>query len=248
MQEKKILDEKIAHLTKLLKSPDRKEENVLYIFHEIFQLSHGGLDLQPETTQWLNESAGAFLSPQLLNVLTKLRLEVYRFKFAALHFIDIDDVIEDLSNGEVLKNTQRIPPGVIIKLKRELLEPIQQNSQSYPTVEATPRQQSSQKNHDVKPVFTPISFTAPCLANTPQSQGSSVFASFESPWKDNNLVKLFNRDVLLPKEDETVLFDQFCGLFRCNDGKLKHIGSGQLKLLRKPYSNKVRLVMWCTKV
>ncbi len=153
----------------------------MYIFHDIFQLSPGGLHLQPETAQWLDESAGAFLSPQLLNVLTKLSLEVYRFKFAALHFTDIDDVIDDLSNGEILKNTQRIPPGVIIKLKRQLLEPIQQNSQSHPTMEATPRQQSSRKNHDVKPVFSPISFTAPCLANTPQSQGSSVFASFESP-------------------------------------------------------------------
>jgi len=90
----------------------------LYIFHDIFQLSPGGLHLQPETAQWLNESAGSSLSPQLLDVLTELRLKVYSFKFAALHFTDIDDVIDDLSNGEILKNIQSLPPGVLSKLKR----------------------------------------------------------------------------------------------------------------------------------
>ena len=170
MQENEVLDQKIAHLTELLKSPDRKDENVLYIFHEIFQLSHGGLDLQPETAQWLNETASAFLFPQLLNVLTELHLEVYRFKFASLHFTHINDVIDDLSNGEILKSTQNLPPGVLRKLKQHLLGPPQQNSQqSLPTVETTLRQQSSRNNRDIaKPNSTPTNLTnTPSLANTP---------------------------------------------------------------------------------
>ena len=209
------------------------------------------LDLQPETAQWLNETASAFLSPQLLNVLTELHLEVYRFKFASLHFTHINDVIDDLSNGEILKSTQNLPPGVLRKLKQHLLGPPQQNSQqSLPTVETTLRQQSSRNNRDIaKPDSTPTNLTnTPSLANTPPPESSSVFASFVSPWKDKNLNKLSGRDVLLPEEGEDVLFNHCCSLYRCDDGELKHIGFGQLKLLRKPYSNKVRLVMWCYKV
>jgi len=39
----------------------------------------------------------------------------------ALIFIDIDDVIYDLSNGEILKSVNSLSPGAFNKLKRQLL-------------------------------------------------------------------------------------------------------------------------------
>jgi len=118
----------IAHLTELMNNPNRKEGSVLRIFHELFQLTHQGRDLPPLTIEWLSETACAFLSPELLKILFKLRLEIYSFQFAALNFIDIDDVIDDLTNGEILKSIYSLPPGAFNKLKRELLGSNQQIS------------------------------------------------------------------------------------------------------------------------
>ncbi len=118
----------IAHLTELMNSPSRKEGSVLRIFHELFQLTHQGRDLPPLTIEWLSETACAFLSPELMKILFKLRLEIYSFQFAALNFIDIDDVIDDLTNGEILKSIYSLPPGAFNKFKRELLGSNQQIS------------------------------------------------------------------------------------------------------------------------
>ena len=120
MLEKEIAD-KLTHLTEVMNNSEGKEGNVLRIFHELYLLTHEGCDLPPETVDWLNETAITFLSPELQKVLLDLRLEVYGFKFAALHLIDIDDVIDDLSNGEILKSIHSFPPGALSKLKRELL-------------------------------------------------------------------------------------------------------------------------------
>jgi len=156
----KAIQQKIAQLTELLNSPDRNEGNVLRIYYELFQLSHEGRDLSLDTVKWLNESASLFLSVKLLNVLTKLRLDVYGFQFAALNFIDIDDVIYDLSDGEVLKSVHSLPPGAFNKLKRQLLSPPpprpqpQQQSQSQPTLGKTPLQQPSRRNYFSAPSST----------------------------------------------------------------------------------------------
>jgi len=120
MLEKEIAD-KLTHLTEVMNNSNGNEGNVLRIFHELYLLTREGRDLSPETVDWLNETAITFLSPKLQKVLFDLRLEVYGFKFAALHLIDIDDVIDDLSNGEILKSIHSFPPGAFNKLKRELL-------------------------------------------------------------------------------------------------------------------------------
>lgn len=117
----KTIAQKLAHLSELTNDPIRKERSVLCIFHELFLMTHEGRDLPPDTLDWLNEAASLFLSPSLFNVLSKLRLTVYGFKFAALHLIDIEDVIDELSNGEILKDIHYLPPGAFNKLKRELL-------------------------------------------------------------------------------------------------------------------------------
>jgi len=131
MLEKEIA-QKLAHLTVLVNNPSRKEGSILRIFHELFIMTHEGRDLPPDTLDWLNETASLFLSPDLLGLLVKHRLDVYGFMFAALHFTEVDDVIDDLSdkNGEILKGIRSFPPGALIKLKRELLinRTLEQNS------------------------------------------------------------------------------------------------------------------------
>jgi len=115
--------------------------------------------LSLDTVEWLNESVSLFLSPPLQNVLTKLRLEVYGFKFAALNFIDIDDVIDDLLNGEILKSVHSLPPGAFNKLKSQLLDPPppRPQPQSQPTLEKSssdPHQQPARRNYFAAPSST----------------------------------------------------------------------------------------------
>jgi len=154
------IQQKIAQLMELLSNPESSEGNELRVFYELFQLSNEGRDLSLETLKWLNETARLFLSAQLVNVLTKLHLHVYGFKFAALNFIDVDDVMYDLSHGEILNSFHSLPPGAFNKLKRQLLEPppprprSQQQPQSQPMVENIPHQQPSRRNHFAAPSST----------------------------------------------------------------------------------------------
>ena len=72
----KAIEKNIAHLVKLLKNPDRQEGSVQHTIRELLQLSHEGRELSPETVKWLKETASPFLSPELLDVLTKLCLKI----------------------------------------------------------------------------------------------------------------------------------------------------------------------------
>ncbi len=134
MQDQEVA-QKIGHLHELMNNPARKEGTVLRIFHDLFELTCGGRDLSPSTAEWLSEAASFFLSPQLLRVLFNSRLEVYAFHFAALNFTEVDDVVDDLCNGEVLKSIHSFPPGAFNKLKRELLAPHQQDPPNQTMIE-----------------------------------------------------------------------------------------------------------------
>ena len=99
-----LVAQKILHLIRdLLNTPGQNEGSVLRLFHDLFKLTHEGRDLSPEKLDWLNETTRRFLSPDFLTILFTLRLEVYGFYVAALSFVDIDDVVDDLENGDVLK-------------------------------------------------------------------------------------------------------------------------------------------------
>jgi len=130
MPNREVADQKIGQLAELMKNPAGNEGAALQVLLDIFQLTHEGRDLSPDTAKWVNQTACLLLSPELRAVLVKLRLDVYGFHFAALNFIDIDDVTDDLSNnGEILKGIHRFPPTAVNRLKRELLAgPHQQNS------------------------------------------------------------------------------------------------------------------------
>jgi len=134
--ENKGIDQKIVQLTELMNNPGRNEGTVLRIFHDLFQLTNGSRDLSLETAEWLNKTSMAFFSPELLKVLIKLRLENYAFSFAALNFIDFEDIVDDLSNGEILRNIHSFPVGVYNKLKRELLGSVQLNSPDHSLIQA----------------------------------------------------------------------------------------------------------------
>lgn len=104
MENTEVVAQKILHLRDFLNTPGQNEGSVLRLFHDLFKLTHEGRDLSPENLDWLNETARRFLSPEFSKILFKLRLEVYGFYFAALSFVDIDDVFDDLENGDFLKS------------------------------------------------------------------------------------------------------------------------------------------------
>ena len=182
------VQQKIAQLTELLNDPESNEEgSILRVYYELFQLSNEGRDLFLETLKWLNETARLFLSAQLVNVLTKLHLHVYGFKFAALNFIDIDDVLDDLMNGDILKSVHSLPPGAFKKLKRQLLEPpppppprsrSQQLPPSQPTVEKPPHQKHSRCNYFAAPSSTSSS------ASTSGNDSDESYVKGVDPYAD----------------------------------------------------------------
>ena len=114
---------KLAQLIELMNDPGRKEGSVLRIYHELFLLTDQGRDLPSVFLEWLNDHATLFLCPELLRVLFKLRLEMFSFDFVAINLTDIDDVIDDLTYGNILESI--LPAGALVKLKRELLRPLQ---------------------------------------------------------------------------------------------------------------------------
>jgi len=135
MEEMKIT-QKIAHLRNLIENPEPNVGVVLRTFHYLFQLTYEGRDLSPESLDWLNQTARLFLSPKLLEVLVKFHLEVYGFLFAALNFTDIDDVIDDISKGQVLKDIHSFPTGAFNKLKRHfIVNPVERNYLNQPVVD-----------------------------------------------------------------------------------------------------------------
>ena len=125
MAEMKVSRE-LARLRSLLENPEENAAAVLHTLYNLYKLTQG-YDLSTRTTDWLNQTACLFLSPELRAVLVKLRLQSNAFQFAALNLIDINDVIDDLSDEELLKTS--LPPKRFNRLCRELLkfEPDEQN-------------------------------------------------------------------------------------------------------------------------
>lgn len=159
MSNNEEIDQKIHYLKDLIsKDPDQNAGSILRVINELFQLNKKGINMSPETMDFLNESARKVISPTLNKTLSKLRLEGYGFIFAAMNFVDLEDVLDDLSNGgEILKSISSFPPGAFNKLKRELLgstnqvvqEPIQNRSYEIPR-EATVREKLVEIAHVVE--------------------------------------------------------------------------------------------------
>ncbi len=153
------IDQKILYLKDMMsKDPDRNVGSILRVINELFQLNQKGISMPPEKMDFLNESARKVISPELNKTLSKLRLEGYGFIFAAMNFVDLEDVLDDLSNGgEILKSTTSFPPGAFNKLKRELLgstnqavqEPIQNKETEIPREEPV-RERVLEKAHVVE--------------------------------------------------------------------------------------------------
>ena len=151
--ELEIAQQKMDHLRQLLENPEQNKPAVLQTFHDLFQLTHEGRNLSPESAEWLNQTSVLFLSTKLRDVLVKHSLQVYSFQLAALSLTDVDDVIDDLSNnGEILRSIRSFPLGAINKLKRELIigGTQQQKSSSQVKLEAVPVEEMETNNNNKK--------------------------------------------------------------------------------------------------
>jgi hypothetical protein len=71
-----------------------------------------------EVIQFLNENAVQLLGPEVVDILTNNRLEAYRSVLVANNLVTLEDVKEDLLNGDVLVNV--IPANTLRKLKNQL--------------------------------------------------------------------------------------------------------------------------------
>jgi hypothetical protein len=71
-----------------------------------------------EVIQFLNENAVQLLGPEVVDILTNNRLEAYRSVLVANNLVTLEEVKEDLLNGDVLVNV--IPANTLRKLKNQL--------------------------------------------------------------------------------------------------------------------------------
>lgn len=205
------------------------KESVLYIFHFLTEVSIFNLKLRngwtkPRVPSFLPNFSTPWSNYIHIQIRRPLLYRHWRRDWRPIEWRDLE----------------KLPKASNLRLLNKLKQQIQQKSQRQSTMETTSRQPSSWKNRDVaKPASTPISFTAPSRTHRlhnirPYSPRSLDWVTME---RFKKIIKLSGRDVLLPKESENVLFNQCCNLYRYDDGKLRHIVFGQLKLLRKTHSN-----------
>lgn len=158
------------------------------MLYAIFRVTREGCDLSTEDVEGLNRIAVTFISRQLRAVLFNHGLHVYAFQFAALHLIDINDVVQDMTNDGALKFA--IPHGLFIKLRDELLKPMKEpatsSSQSTSIIKEQPTGKQNQESElDLKtsPPPAPPSPPAPTSSQaTPAPPTSSFWQQLYSYW------------------------------------------------------------------
>lgn len=134
MENPNSLQERTAHLETLLTNIEKNRDDILWSIRGLTSIDQNTtsspeciLSLKPETINLLNRAADNFVSTELKNLMENCSLKKYSFYFVAHHFFDIEDVIEDVCNGDVLKKT--LPTGGFNKLKKELTQSQARSSQ-----------------------------------------------------------------------------------------------------------------------
>lgn len=182
------IQETISKLNALLEDPEKNKEDILWLITGLAPKYHDASasipTLEQELINALNRSAKIFISPELSKMLDSLLLKKYSFVFAAHHFFDVQDVLDDLEKGQVLKNG--IPAGSFNRLKKKVMLPV-----VFVAAEAiTIHQGQGKENNFQHPPSTPTSITVEA-ANIrqeqrhedncrPQSTPSSIAVSFFS--------------------------------------------------------------------
>lgn len=156
MENDKSLQERTVHLETLLKNVEKNRDDILWSIRGLTPIENNTLSLQaesnsifslkPETIDLLNRAADKFISAELTNLLENNSLKKYSFYFVAHHFFNVEDVMEDVINGEVLKKT--LPTGSFNKLKNELIHTKAKHSEGLQT--SLPNAVPSNKNQKVE--------------------------------------------------------------------------------------------------
>jgi len=108
------ISKQLEYLTSLLDDPESNKGKILYCISSIYPAS-----MTQETIDLLNKSASLVMSADLISVLKGLYIEEYCALFASKRLLEIEDVQEDLLNGDVIK-TSSIPAIVVNKLKSKV--------------------------------------------------------------------------------------------------------------------------------
>jgi GTP-binding protein EngB required for normal cell division len=105
----------MERLEGLFRSPKENESEIMRIYFNIIKT--GGSDAS-NVIPFLNQKAVHLLSPQVIDILNKNRLDAYGYLLVAHNMWDLEDIKDDLLKGDVLANA--IPPNTIRKLKSQL--------------------------------------------------------------------------------------------------------------------------------
>jgi GTP-binding protein EngB required for normal cell division len=125
----------MERLEELFRSPKGNESEIMRIY---YTLTKTGGSHASNIIPILNQKAVHLLSPQVVDMLNKFRLDAYGYLLVAHNMWVLEDIKDDLLNGEVLANA--IPPNTIRKLKTQL--GLSSATTTTITPSAIPRQQN----------------------------------------------------------------------------------------------------------
>nr|CAH0106881.1 unnamed protein product [Daphnia galeata] len=115
LEEKMNFQGEIERLERLFGNPKGNVSEIMRIYYTITKT--GGSDTS-NVIPILNIKAVHLLSPEVVDILNKCRLDAYGYLLVANNMLDLEDIKDDLLNGDVLANAT--PPNTIRKLKTQL--------------------------------------------------------------------------------------------------------------------------------
>jgi hypothetical protein len=138
----------MERLEELLRNPKGNESEIIRIYYTITKM--GDSDAS-NVIPILNQKAILVLSPEVVDILKKFRLDAFGYLLVAHNMLDLEDIKDDLLNGDVLANAT--PPNTIRKLKTQL--GLSSATTTTITPSAIPRQQNPMENIKAQSTYQP---------------------------------------------------------------------------------------------
>ncbi len=162
------MHQEIQRLKTLFKNVDDNESEIIRVYYNLVK----DRNCDSNVVHFLNHAAAQLLSPRLTIVLKKHRLEAFSYILVANNLLNLEDVKDDLLNGNALMTNT--PSNTIRKLKAELglaapsvqpstQQPVYQNS-SHLLQEAAANetiQSSTKQCRFIKKKNSPIQYRLP---------------------------------------------------------------------------------------
>ncbi|XP_057368803.1 uncharacterized protein LOC130689884 [Daphnia carinata] len=109
------VDKEVQRLERLMKDSQANMSEIINIY---FNIVKEGTSTVSSAMPFLKDTAVRLLSPELMEILKKHRLDAFSYILVANSLLDVDDVKDELEKGNAL--TSHVPPNAIRKLKAEL--------------------------------------------------------------------------------------------------------------------------------